>query len=173
MVGPVTGTALAPDRAFDLVADAQCRVLILGSLPGAKSLRDRQYYAHPRNQFWRLVSGVIGVDLPALTYADRLATLVAHRIGLWDVVATARRAGSLDSALREIVPRDLQTVASGLPNLRAMAFNGATAFKIGEQQMAQNPTITRLLLPSSSAAHAIGLTAKAEHWQKLAVYLKP
>ncbi|WP_428333261.1 DNA-deoxyinosine glycosylase [Novosphingobium sp.] len=161
------------DQAFDPVADSNCRVLILGSFPGIKSLQHRQYYANPRNQFWHLVSGIVGTDLPSLAYPDRLKSLVAHGIGLWDVVATANRAGSLDAALRNIVPRDLQTLAASLPNLRAMAFNGATAFKIGQRQMAGNHVIERLLLPSSSPAHTIDLTVKAEQWQKLAACLEP
>jgi len=159
------------DHAFELVANAQCRVLLLGSFPGARSLREQQYYANPRNQFWQLLSPVIGVDLVPLGYADRLATLLAHRIGLWDVVATARRAGSLDSALRDIAPRDLHAVAARLPDLRAMGFNGATAFKIGQRQLGQSPAIKCLLLPSSSPAHTVGLAAKAEQWRLLASYL--
>jgi TDG/mug DNA glycosylase family protein len=161
------------DEAFDLVADANCRVLLLGSFPGAQSLRDRRYYANPRNHFWQLLSPLIGIDLVPLAYAERLATLVKHRMGLWDVVATARRAGSLDSALRDVAPRDLQTVAASLPDLRAMAFNGATAFKIGQRQLNDTQSIDRLLLPSSSPAYTIGLAAKAEQWRQLARYLQP
>ena len=161
------------DQAFDPVADSNCQVLILGSFPGVKSLQHRQYYANPRNQFWQLVSGIGGTDLPSLAYPERLKSLVAHGIGLWDVVAAANRAGSLDVALRNIVPRDLHTLAASLPNLRAMAFNGATAFKIGQRQMAGNHVIDRLLLPSSSPAHTIDFAVKAEQWQKLATYLKP
>ena len=161
------------DEAFDLVAEPNCRVLILGSFPGAQSLRDRRYYANPRNHFWQLLSPLIGTDLVPLVYADRLATLVKHGIGLWDVVATASRAGSLDSNLRDVAPRDLKTVAASLPDLRAMAFNGATAFKIGQRQFNQTQSIDCLLLPSSSPAHTIGLAAKAEQWRRLAQYLQP
>ena len=163
------GTAI--DQAFDLVANTHCRRLLLGSFPGALSFRDRQYYANPRNQFWQLLSPVVGIDLVPLGYADRLATLLAHGIGLWDVVATARRAGSLDSALRDVAPRALHSAAAGLPDLRAMAFNGATTFKIGQRQMAKCPKIKCLLLPSSSPAHTISPGAKGEQWRHLASYL--
>jgi hypoxanthine-DNA glycosylase len=160
-----------PDQAFDLVADARCRVLVLGSFPGVRSLREARYYAHPRNQFWQLMSPVVGIDLVPLSYDQRLAALVAQRIGLWDVVATARRSGSLDSALREVQPRDLRAVAAGLPDLRAMAFNGAAAFAIGQRQMGQGSGIDLLSLPSSSPAHTIGLSAKAAAWRALTSYL--
>ena len=88
---------------FDPVVDANTRLLILGSLPGDASLRAAQYYGHPQNAFWRLIGGVIGRDLAALPYDHRLAALKAARIGLWDVIASAERPGSLTraSALRK------------------------------------------------------------------------
>jgi len=159
------------DQAFDLVADAGCRVLILGSFPGVRSLREARYYAHPRNQFWALMSPAVGIDLVPLAYEQRLAALVARGVGLWDVVATARRTGSLDSALRDVRARDLRAVAGGLPGLRVMAFNGAAAFAIGQRQMGQGTDIELVSLPSSSPAHTIGLAAKAAAWCRLAAYL--
>ncbi len=162
-----------PDEAFDLVADARCRVLVLGSFPGAQSLRDRRYYANPRNQFWHLMSPVVGVDLVPLAYDQRLAALVARNVGMWDVVANANRVGSLDSALRDIMPRDLRAVMARLPDLRVLAFNGATAFRIGQRQLGPDAGVECVLLPSSSPAHAIGLAAKARQWARLAESLKP
>lgn len=160
-----------PDQAFDLVADARCRVLILGSFPGVTSLREQRYYAHPRNQFWDLMTAVTGIGLVPLAYADRLAALVARGVGLWDVVATARRAGSLDSALRDVAPRDLKAVAAGLPDLRVMAFNGNAACNIGQRQLGQGAHLECLSLPSSSPAYTIGLAAKTVAWRRLSAYL--
>ncbi len=160
-----------PDEAFDLVADARCRLLLLGSFPGVRSLQERRYYAHPRNQFWQLMSPAAGIDLVSLDYAGRLAALVARGIGLWDVVATARRAGSLDSALRDVAPRDLPAVIATLPGLRAMAFNGSTAFIIGQRQIGPNPPVALVRLPSSSPAHTLALAAKAAVWGQLGAWL--
>ena len=94
---------MARKRGFAPVVDERTRVLILGSLPGDASLRAGQYYGHPQNAFWRLVGGVIGRDLAALPYDERLAALRAAGVGLWDVVASAERPGSLTraSALRK------------------------------------------------------------------------
>ena len=161
-----------PDHAFDLVANAQCRLLILGSFPGVQSLRARQYYAHPRNQFWQLMSSVVAVDLVSMAYEERLTALLAQGVGLWDVVATARRAGSLDSALREVAPRDVAGVAAGLPALRASGFNGATAFSIGRRQLAGTVDLPLVLLPSSSPAYTLALDAKLAVWRQLAVFLQ-
>src|SRR3954447_19874076 len=87
-------------RSFAPVADSNTRVLVLGSLPGEESLARRQYYAHPRNHFWRLVGAVIGADLVPLPYEARLEALLAAGIGLWDTVGSATRRGSLDGAIR-------------------------------------------------------------------------
>jgi double-stranded uracil-DNA glycosylase len=160
------------DTAFDLVADSRCHLLVLGSFPGVQSLRAGRYYAHPRNQFWDLMGLATGVDLVPLDYPARLAALVARGVGLWDVVQTARRAGSLDSALRDVAPRDLRAVAAGLPGLRALAFNGATAFAIGRRQMGEDCPLPLIALPSSSPAHTVGLTAKAEAWRALGTWLQ-
>lgn len=159
-------------EAFDPVVDMRCRLLVLGSFPGVRSLHHRQYYAHPRNQFWQLMTPVAGVDLAALCYEDRLAALLARGIGLWDVVERADRAGSLDTALRNVAPRDLLALAGQLPLLQAMAFNGAAAFSIGQRQIGPNPALTLVRLPSSSAAHTMPLSTKLAAWVQLGAWLQ-
>lgn len=129
------------------------RVLILGSLPGERSLAEGRYYAHPRNLFWRLVGGVLGRDLEALDYEARLAALIGARIGLWDVVASARREGSLDTSIREAQHNPLADLAGSLPDLRAAAFNGAKSARAGTPLLAHSD-IALLALPSSSPAYA-------------------
>lgn len=154
---------------FPPVADANTETLILGSLPGAASLAARRYYAHPRNQFWRLAGELIGFDLPALAYQERLTALLRHRIGLWDVIAEAERAGSLDAAIRNHAANDLQGLVASLPSLRTIGFNGATAAKIGRAQLGALAERYRLVpLPSSSPAHAaLSFEAKLELWRQL------
>ncbi len=151
---------------FPPVVDADTRVLILGSLPGTASLAARRYYAHPQNQFWRLVGSAIAVDLASLAYDDRLATLLVHRIGLWDAVASARRAGSLDAALREVERHDLAGLVATLPDLRLVAFNGKTAAAIGGRALP--PGTRHLTLPSSSPAYTLSLATKVAAWAALA-----
>jgi hypoxanthine-DNA glycosylase len=167
-------------RHFPPVAGPGTRVLILGSLPGVASLTAGQYYAHPRNGFWRLVGGVIGADLPALAYEARLAALERARIGLWDVVGSAARRGSLDQAIRDPELADLAGLVARLPALRAVAFNGATAARHGrtllagtrpEGEAAGRPVPELLALPSSSPAHTMPLAEKARRWAVLGRYL--
>ena len=156
---------------FDPVVDARTRVLILGSLPGDASLKTAQYYAHPRNGFWPLMGGLLGEALPALSYEDRLDRLKARGVGLWDVLASAERAGSLDAAIRSPEAADLRGLVRSLPDLRAVAFNGGLAAKLGRRILADVEGFALLDLPSSSPAHAISLSAKAESWAILGDFL--
>ncbi len=155
-------------RCFPPVTDARTRVLLLGSLPGEASLRASQYYAHPQNQFWRLISAVIGDDLVACAYADRLARLRACRIGLWDVVAEARREGSLDSRIAAPVGNDLIALVERLPGLAAIGFNGKTAARMGRRELGESAACYALVdLPSSSPAYTISFEAKCMEWRRL------
>lgn len=160
-------------RAFAPVAGPATRVLILGSLPGVASLRAGQYYAHPQNGFWRLIGGVIGREIAALPYPARLTALAEAGIGLWDVIASAERAGSGDAAIRQAEEADIHALTEGLPYLRAIGFNGGTASRIGRRRLrglARPPAL--LDLPSSSPAFAaMPFAAKQARWMALASYL--
>jgi len=156
---------------FAPVVDSQTRLLILGSLPGEMSLAEQRYYAHPRNRFWHLVGIVIAVDLVALPYDQRLAALRACHIGLWDVIASATRPGSLDAAIRDAAHNPLADIAATLPTLRAVAFNGATAAKAGRRLLADSG-LALIDLPSSSPAHAaMPLAEKTQRWMELRQFL--
>ncbi|MGK6320602.1 DNA-deoxyinosine glycosylase [Sphingomonas sp. DT-204] len=157
-------------RSFPPVVDADTRLLVCGSLPGEASLKAGRYYAHPQNQFWRLMSPVIGHDLAALDYEARLAALLAAGVGLWDVVASARRKGSSDAAIRDLAPNDLAALVRRLPHLRTVAFNGGTAHRHGAKLLADLP-ITIAALPSSSPLHTVGLAAKRSAWNALRSFL--
>ncbi len=158
-------------RAFPPVADAQTRVLVLGSLPGEMSLAAGRYYAHPQNALWRLIGHVLNEDIAVLPYEQRLARLLARGIGLWDTIETARREGSLDSAIKDAEARDLKALAATLPALRALAFNGGTSTKIGMKMMAGSD-LALIGLPSSSPAYAaMRFEQKAVAWEALRPFL--
>lgn len=156
---------------FPPVTSPATRVLILGSLPGERSLAEQRYYAHPRNRFWQLVGHAIGQELEPLAYEQRLAALLAAGIGLWDTVASATRPGSLDTAIRDAEHNSLAGLIATLPALRAVAFNGAASARIGMAQLAGSP-LALLPLPSSSPANAaIPLAEKQRRWAAIADYL--
>ena len=172
---PVSSASPEPERsaAFAPVWDRDARVLILGTLPGVESLRRAQYYAHPRNAFWRLVGAVIGADLVALPYEARLERLRRERIALWDVIATASRRGSLDSAIRDPELADLPGLVARLPELRSVAFNGGTSARIGRARLQEVGRDLDLIdLPSSSPANArLNFEEKLARWSVLRPYL--
>ena len=144
------------------------RILILGSFPGAASLAAQQYYAHPRNQLWPLLSALLGEDFLAVSYAERLPMLLAHRIGLWDVIATCERVGSLDSKIRHPRWNDFASLRLQCPDLTRVAFNGQTAGKFAPQLAAAG--LQTLVLPSSSPANAQWTFAqKLDAWRAILV----
>ena len=149
------------------VGSADAMLLILGSLPGEASLAAQRYYAHPQNQFWRLLGGAIGEPLAEFDYADRLERLAVRGIALWDVVGEARRAGSLDGAIRDVRANPLAAFVASHPRLRAVAFNGQTAARIGRAQLATTDRVALIDLPSSSAAHTLSFADKAARWALL------
>ncbi len=159
-------------RCFPPVTSPGTRLLVLGSLPGAVSLARQRYYAHPQNQFWRLIGPVIERDLVALDYEARLAALIEAGIGLWDTVAAATRKGSLDADIRLHEASDLAALAATLPELAAVAFNGGTSAKIGRRQLAGVAGLDLIDLPSSSPAYAsLPFERKRDAWLALRAYL--
>jgi len=152
---------------FAPVVDTETRLLILGSLPGDASLKAAQYYAHPRNAFWPLIGGVLGEDLAGQPYEKRIERLKARGVGLWDVIASAERSGSLDAAIGSPEAADLRGLIGGLPRLRAVAFNGKLAAKLGRRIIGDVAGVRLIDLPSSSPAHAIPLAGKANIWNSL------
>jgi hypoxanthine-DNA glycosylase len=134
------------------VTDLATRLLVLGSFPGAASLAAQQYYGHPRNQFWPILGALWGTDMLALPYAQRLAVMRAHGVGLWDVYAACEREGSLDSAIRQAEPNDLPGLAARLPGLQAIAHNGGESARAMRITQALGKPVHRL--PSTSPANA-------------------
>ncbi len=158
-------------RSFPPVVDDRTRVLVLGSLPGEESLARRQYYGNPRNHFWRLMSEVVGADLVPLGYEERLRALLDAKVGLWDTVRAAIRRGSLDGAIRLHEANSLPELVAELPDLRAVAFNGAKSAALGVKQLTGGDRLTLLPLPSSSPAYTLAFEAKREAWLKLRAFL--
>jgi hypoxanthine-DNA glycosylase len=160
--------------AFPPSVDADTRILILGSLPGDASIRQGEYYAHRGNAFWMLVGDVLGEDLRGAPYAMRLKRLRARGVGLWDVIESADRQGSLDSSIRGAELRDLPAFIARLPALSAIAFNGKTAAQHGRRQLGDRPDLMLIDLPSSSGAYAsLSREAKRAAWMPIADHALP
>jgi len=153
------------ERGFPPVADPRARVLVLGSFPGQASLAAGHYYAHPRNQFWRLIGGVLGEDLAALDWHGRYDRLREHRIALWDVVAECVRPGSLDADIAQADPNDLDDLLGRLTELRTVIFNGGTAARLARRL--HDAGFEVHTVPSSSPAHAsLSFDDKLARWRR-------
>lgn len=166
-------TGLAP-----LVSE-QTRLVILGSFPSAASLAAGQYYAHPRNQFWPLVSSLLALtkaqarEIVGSDYPARCAWLLSRGVGLWDVYAACERQGSLDAAIRQAQVNDFAGLSRRCPRLQAIGHNGAESFKYAPQVAAAwtgaaSPAPVFYKLPSSSPAHAAwSLERKLAAWREV------
>jgi hypoxanthine-DNA glycosylase len=142
----------------------RARLAVLGSFPGEASLRAQQYYAHPRNQFWPMLSALWEVDLATASYPQRVDELHRRGLALWDAHASCRRAGSLDSAIRDAVPNDLGRLLREAPGLRVVAHNGGESARAMARTRALGLSVHRL--PSTSPAHASwSFARKLEAWQ--------
>jgi len=134
------------------ILDAGTRLIVLGSFPSRASLQAQRYYAHPQNQFWKILGALWGLPLQDMNYQERTDALRAHGLGVWDVYASCEREGSLDSAIANAQLNDLAGLRSRCPRLQAIAHNGGESFKHARHTRALGLPVYRL--PSTSPAHA-------------------
>ncbi|MBP7567664.1 MAG: DNA-deoxyinosine glycosylase [Burkholderiaceae bacterium] len=134
------------------VLSRQTRLVVLGSFPGGKSLALQRYYAHPQNQFWKILSALWQADLNEMAYDARCDELRRRGLGVWDVYAACEREGSLDTAIRNAQPNDLSVLLRECPEVQAVAHNGGESFRHARHTLALGLAVHRL--PSTSPANA-------------------
>jgi len=155
---------------FPPIADADARLLILGSMPGKASLEANQYYAHPRNLFWPILGELVGAG-PARDYAERARILTANGIALWDVLKSCRRASSLDADIVKstMIANDFTAFFAAHPHIDRVFFNGTTAEQAFRRHVLPTISTETLLLqrlPSTSPAHAaLSYQQKLQSWR--------
>lgn len=159
-------------ESFQAVAETNARVLVLGSIPGIRSLREQQYYAHPRNQFWPIIGHLLGIN-PDSPYVERLNGLTQSGVALWDVMKRCRRASSLDSDidLTSVVINDFNSFFESHGKIQAILFNGTTAEKMFNKHFEggrYREKFQLVRLPSTSPANAaMSYEQKLESWRVL------
>ena len=136
---------------FDPIVDEHAKILILGSFPSLKSFENDFYYAHPRNQFWPILSDIF--QKPAATKAERIALLQSAGIALWDVIKACERTNSADSNLKACQPNDIPALLARYPGIRALFFTGRKAEALFRKHF-PHITLPQALLPSPSPAYA-------------------
>lgn len=160
-------------HSFPPIVDEQSRVLILGSMPGAESLRRQQYYANPRNQFWKIIFDLFPIE-PFEDYEKRKLFLLSKRIALWDVIAMCYREGSLDSQIRAEQVNDFGNLFKRYPQIRAVLFNGGKAFETYKKWIGFEAAdhVSYYKLTSSSPANTKKYAEKLQEWEVLRHILK-
>ena len=150
-------------QSFEPIWSPDARVLIVGSMPGVKSLEDSQYYAHPRNAFWPIMFEVFGQRLSD-DYEVRKSLIRDHNLALWDAACTCEREGSLDSNMRGVVYNDFAALYEKCPGIHSVLCNGATANSLFMKSgFAQGKMVIRL--PSTSPAYTMAYAKKLEAWR--------
>jgi hypoxanthine-DNA glycosylase len=165
-------------HSFAPVVGEGSRVLILGSMPGVKSLAEQRYYAHPRNAFWPIVSVLFAIDLD-LDYDERIAALPTHGVALWDVLASCERRGSLDSAIvsERAQANPIAAFLASHPSIEAICFNGHSVQTLFERHVRPSAgalvhSLRHLCLPSTSPANArLNLEQKLAQWHEAFISL--
>ncbi|HQP10371.1 MAG TPA: DNA-deoxyinosine glycosylase [Candidatus Omnitrophota bacterium] len=150
---------------FPPIVDSRCQILILGSMPSIRSLQAQEYYAHPQNQFWKIMAVLLGHALP-LTYAQKKRMLLKSRIALWDVISSCKREGSLDSRIRQVKFNDFAALFKKYKSIRAVFCNGNTAFKLF-QKASHRCDLPVFPVPSTSPAYTKSLAWKTGRWKNI------
>lgn len=152
---------------FKPIINKNAKILILGSFPGIKSLSARQYYAHPQNQFWKILSGILEIDLVSIPYKEKVKALLRNGIGLWDMVNSCSRTGSSDTNIRNSRLNDIEGMIERYPNIRVIFFNGRTSQKLFIRSGCVY--INNHYLPSTSPAHTQGYQNKKKRWSEISI----
>lgn len=160
-------------KSFEPVVDKTTRIVILGSMPGVESLRRHQYYGHPRNQFWKIIYMLFDTPYEE-DYNRRIVFLTGKGMGLWDVIESCERQGSLDADIKNEKVNDFSWLFKSYPGIKYVLFDGAKAYETFRKKIGFNiaDDIYFKKLPSTSPANAIPLEKKFEEWQVIREYLK-
>ena len=154
-------------KSFEPVIFNDTEILVLGSLPGKKSIELNQYYGHPRNRMWNILSKIINSEI-STDYASKKLFLKKYKIGLWDVAHSAERKGSLDSNIKREIPNDIQSLLIDFPSIKVIGFNGKKSEIMFNKFFKPISSLKYVPLPSSSPANmAISFEDICGRWSEL------
>lgn len=157
---------------FAPIASNDATVLILGTMPGTKSLEIQQYYGHPQNNFWRFIFEILNEDF-SKDYETRKALLIKNNIALWDVLQFCERIGSLDSAIKNEITNNFEQFLKQHPNIKTIFFNGQKAAAFFKKYVSLDNHYELITLPSTSPANASKtLESKLNEWKIIQQFLK-
>ncbi len=161
--------SMIKSKSFSPIIYSDTKILILGSLPGKKSLELKQYYGHARNRIWKILSHLTGGDIP-VTYQQKKELLCKNKIGLWDVALSAHREGSLDSNIKDESPNDIEGLIKNYDSIKVIGFNGKKSEKMFYKYFTENLEIKYVPLPCTNPANmAISFEDICARWSQLFV----
>ena len=156
---------------FPPIINYESKILILGSIPGMKSLEMKQYYAHPQNKFWKIICELFHEELTTY-YTERIKILEKYHVALWDVIDTCERKGSLDSEIRNEEANKIGELLHSYPNINAVFCNGQKSYKNLQKILPKDFHLPIIVLPSTSPAHAsLRYEVKLKSWKMVLNYL--
>lgn len=155
---------------FPPFIDHSSEILILGSVPGVKSLEKQQYYAHPQNKFWKIIFELCNEEFTE-NYPERVALLTRHHIAIWDVIDSCERKGSLDSEIKNEEANQIAELLEEYPNVKAVFCNGGKSYKNLQKMLGKNYKLPIFLLPSTSPLHTISFEKKLIEWTKILEFI--
>ena len=157
-------------QSFPSISNTNAKILILGTMPGAKSLALNEYYGNIRNHFWQLLFTLCNEPY-STDYQTKKNLILKNNIALWDVLQACERIGSLDSAILKEVPNDFNGFLKTHPHITHIFFNGQQAAKFFKKYVAIDSSYTLITLPSTSPSNArIFFEGKLAAWQQLAEF---
>jgi len=157
-------------NSFPPIVDEHSQILILGSVPGVKSLEMQQYYAHPQNQFWKLMFHLFD-EAFSLDYQERINLLKEKKIALWDVIESCERKGSLDTEIKNEIDNNIPQLIKNHPNIKIIFCNGQKSYKNLIKILGKNFKIPIMVLPSTSPLHTVKFEEKLDSWKVIKDYL--
>lgn len=156
---------------FPPIVSEDSKILILGSVPGIKSLEMQEYYAHPQNKFWKILFEIFNEEF-STDYSVKKDFLKRNHVALWDVIDSCERKSSLDSDIKNEEANKIVELLHDFPNIKAIFCNGQKSYKNLQKILGENFRIPVFALPSTSPAHAsLSYVAKLEKWSKIKTYL--
>lgn len=156
---------------FNPIVDSKTKILILGSIPGVKSLEKVEYYGNKQNQFWKILFSIFKQESVPEWYKNKVNFLLQNRIGLWDVVQNCERKGSLDIAIKNQEINDFNSFFNEYPQITTLVFNGKTAYQFFYKKYGQIKGITYSVMPSTSPANTIPFEKKLNEWSLILSHL--
>lgn len=155
---------------FPPIVSKDSKVLILGSVPGIRSLEMQEYYAHPQNKFWRILFELFQEDFTA-DYAEKIELLGKNKIVVWDVIDSCERKGSLDTEIKNEAHHDILQLLGDFPSIKVIFCNGQKSFKSLGKILPIDSKIPIFILPSTSPAYTIPYQQKLKDWSVLKSFL--